>query len=49
VCRETAFGARASGAITLDPAEHSAFEWVSQAEALSRVPHAGLARAIRLS
>lgn len=49
VCRETAFGARASGAIVIDQREHSEFAWLSADEALSRVPHAGLARSIRLS
>lgn len=48
VCLETAFSAR-GGEVTIDPTEHSEFAWVSQQEAISRVPHAGLARSIRLS
>ncbi len=51
VCIETAFVARVSQpvAVTLDPHEHDAFEWVAADEAQRRVPHAGLARAIQLT
>lgn len=47
--RETAFVARTDEAITLDPNEHSECGWFSVDEAASRVPHAGLARALRLA
>jgi hypothetical protein len=51
VCIETAFVARVAQpvAVTLDPHEHDAFEWVAADEAQRRVPHAGLARAIQLT
>lgn len=47
--RETAFTTRAAGAVRLGPSEHVAFEWVTVEEAIARVPHAGLAKAISLS
>ena len=47
--RETAFSARALGAVRLDPAEHVALGWFSREEAIAKVPHAGLARAISLA
>jgi lipoyl(octanoyl) transferase len=47
--RETAFSTRSNGAVQLDPAEHVAFGWFTRAEALEKVPHAGLARAISLT
>ena len=51
ICVETAFGAKTSSphAVTLDPAEHDAFEWVSPEVARERVPHPGLKRAIDLT
>lgn len=48
--RETAFVARTSTAeIRLDRSEHQAFEWVSTADALAKVPFAGLAKALKLT
>jgi len=51
VCVESAWAASVakSSDVKLDPAEHDAFEWVDAAQAVQRVPHAGLARAIRLT
>lgn len=47
--RETAFVARAQGAVRLDPSEHQALGWFSPEEAAAKVPHPGLAKAIRLA
>ena len=45
---ETAFGAAwPGGDVRIDPDEHDAFEWVDPADALARVPYAGLKEAIR--
>lgn len=51
VATETAFVARvgAEARVTLDPAEHEAFEWVTPDEARARVPWAGLRRALALA
>jgi lipoyl(octanoyl) transferase len=49
VLRETAFVTHAAGEVRTDPQEHQAHAWLSPAEALARVPHAGLAKAIRLA
>jgi lipoyl(octanoyl) transferase len=49
VIRETAFKTKAQGEVRIDPAEHVAAEWFSADEAIAKVPHAGLARAIALS
>ncbi len=48
VFRETAFSARALGEVRIDPNEHSACGWFTREDAIAKVPHAGLARAIRL-
>jgi lipoyl(octanoyl) transferase len=49
--RETAFTAKVpnDARITLAPEEHVAFGWFTTEEALAKVPHAGLARAIKLT
>lgn len=48
--RESAFGARATtDDVRFDPSEHQAFGWFTTEEALQKVPHAGLARAIKLT
>jgi lipoyl(octanoyl) transferase len=48
VARETAFAARwPGGEVRLDAQEHDAFEWVSPAQALERLPYAGLREAVR--
>ena len=49
VFEETAYVAEVTSdvAVQLCPAEHRRFEWVAVAEALGRVPHAGLREAIR--
>lgn len=47
--RETAFVARTNATVTIDPNEHSECAWFSVDEAIEKVPHAGLARALRLS
>ena len=47
--RESAFTFRSENAARFDPAEHRALEWLSPPEAASRVPHAGLRRAIQLA
>ena len=49
VIRETAFKARAHGEVRIDPAEHVGAEWFSAEDAIAKVPHAGLARAIALA
>lgn len=49
VIRETAFTARALGDVRVDPSEHVASGWFSADEAIAKVPHAGLARAIALA
>jgi lipoyl(octanoyl) transferase len=49
VLRETAFVARVTGEAKKDPTEHQDLGWFSVQEALAKVTHAGLARAIRLS
>jgi 8-oxo-dGTP pyrophosphatase MutT (NUDIX family) len=49
VIRETAFTAKSQGEIRIDPAEHVASAWFSADEAIAKVPHAGLARAIALA
>ncbi len=48
---ESAFVARVGvdAAVRLDPAEHQALGWFTTQEALEKVPHAGLARAITLT
>jgi lipoyl(octanoyl) transferase len=47
--RETAFTARANSEIRIDPGEHVAMGWFTREEAIAKVPHAGLAKAISLS
>ncbi len=49
--RESAFVARVGqdAVVTLDPSEHQAFGWFSLEEAIAKVPHAGLAKAIKLT
>ena len=47
--RETAFSARESEAVRLDPTEHVVLGWFTREEAMAKVPHAGLARAISLA
>lgn len=47
--RETAFVAHARGDVRIDPDEHAAMGWFSAEEAMAKVPHAGLARAISLA
>ena len=49
--RETAFAVRVpeGSDVRLDPSEHDAHEWVSLEEAASRLPFAGLRRAVRLA
>ncbi|MGV3621591.1 MAG: lipoyl(octanoyl) transferase LipB [Archangium sp.] len=47
--RETAFVAKTNETITLDPNEHSECGWFTVDEAASKVPFAGLAKALRLS
>lgn len=49
--RESAFVARVAqdAVVTLDPSEHQAFGWFSLEEAIAKVPHAGLAKAIKLT
>ncbi|MDP2271109.1 MAG: lipoyl(octanoyl) transferase LipB [Archangium sp.] len=49
VFRETAFMAKARGEVRIDPGEHSACGWFTREEAIAKVPHAGLARAIAMS
>ena len=46
VLLETAFTAPTQGEPRLDPSEHRAAAWFSREEAMAKVPHAGLARAI---
>ncbi len=47
--RETAFAAKVMGEPRIDPLEHVAFGWFTPEEAVAKVPHAGLAKAIRLA
>lgn len=47
--RETAFAVRAPGEPRLDASEHVAFGWFTPDEATAKVPHPGLAKAIRLA
>lgn len=48
VAEETAFVIEAAGeAVTIDPREHDAFEWVGPEVAVERVPFAGLKRIVR--
>lgn len=47
--RETAFVVRTDGDVRVDASEHSEAAWLSVDEATSRVPHAGLARALKLA
>jgi lipoyl(octanoyl) transferase len=49
--RETAFAVRVpeDSAVLLDPREHDLSEWMSPPEALSRLPFAGLRRAVRIA
>lgn len=49
VLRETAFVARTWGEPTPVLTEHQAYGWFGRKEAMSKVPYAGLARAIELS
>jgi lipoyl(octanoyl) transferase len=48
-CEETAFAVdwNEGEPVRMDPREHDAFEWVSAEQALARLPHAGLKRAVR--
>ena len=48
VFRETAFSATAREDVRIDPGEHSACAWFTREEAIAKVPHAGLAKAIGL-
>lgn len=47
--RETAFGVRVGQEPRLDPTEHDAFGWFTPEEAMAKVPHPGLAKAIQLA
>ena len=47
--RETAFTARSEQQIRLEPAEHVAMGWFTAEEAIAKVPHPGLAKAIALA
>jgi lipoyl(octanoyl) transferase len=49
VIRETAFTARVRGEVRLEPSEHVASGWFTREEAMAKVPHAGLAKAIALA
>ena len=49
VFRETAFSAIARDDVRIDPGEHSTCAWFTREEAIAKVPHAGLARAIAMS
>jgi lipoyl(octanoyl) transferase len=48
VTTETAYATRwPGGEVQVDPAEHDAFAWLPAAEAIAKVPFAGLKEAIR--
>ena len=47
--RETAFTTRSDQPIRLSPAEHVALGWFTAEEAIAKVPHPGLAKAIALA
>lgn len=47
--RETAFTTRSAGRVRVDGSEHVEFAWLTADEAIAKVPHAGLARAISLA
>ncbi len=47
--QEAAFSVRSAKAPRLDPAEHVSLGWFTREDAIAKVPHAGLSRAISLA